>query len=64
MDVATTSNALIAPGAEGRAGMIAILDEKDTFDPSVMVKDLQKALPAYARPVFVRKVRVMDTTGE
>ena len=49
---------------EGRAGMVAILDENGTFQPNSMVEGVKRLLPPYARPVFVRLVKDMDTTGK
>ena len=51
-------------GTEGRAGMAAILDEQNQIDLVTLYKDLQKSLPAYARPMFIRLLKgVVDTTG-
>ena len=49
-------------GNEGRAGMTAIVDDPQ-LDLSTLAKRLSTALPAYARPVFVRLLSKMDTTG-
>ena len=43
--------------------MVAILDEDNSVDLQKLWRDSQRALPAYARPVFVRKTRSMDYTG-
>jgi solute carrier family 27 fatty acid transporter 1/4 len=51
------------PGCEGRAGMAAIHDPDDDVDLDALAKGMKKALAAFARPVFVRKVRQLDTTG-
>jgi len=51
------------PGVEGRAGMVAIVDENNSLDLKQLYRDLQKALPAYARPVFVRVLENVDLTG-
>ncbi len=44
--------------------MAAILDEHNQIDLVTLYKDLQKSLPAYARPMFIRLLKgVVDTTG-
>ncbi|ODN02066.1 Long-chain fatty acid transport protein 4 [Orchesella cincta] len=45
------------PGTEGRAGMAAISDPDGTLDLNVVSKGIDKGLPSYARPIFVRCVR-------
>ena len=43
------------PGAEGKAGMAAILQEEgEKLDLDLLASGLRKALPSYARPMFVR----------
>ena len=39
------------------------MDEDNSLDLKKLYKDMQKALPAYARPVFIRIVKEVDTTG-
>ncbi|XP_066978798.1 long-chain fatty acid transport protein 4-like isoform X4 [Macrobrachium rosenbergii] len=51
------------PGAEGRAGMVAILDEDKTLDFSLLHNAVTKSLPSYARPLFVRIVKELEKTG-
>ncbi|XP_036384569.1 long-chain fatty acid transport protein 4 isoform X2 [Megalops cyprinoides] len=51
------------PGAEGKAGMAAIADPSHTTDLECFAKDLEKALPAYARPVFLRFLPEVNKTG-
>jgi fatty-acyl-CoA synthase len=52
------------PGADGRAGMAAILPEPDTpIDGEALFRGLESALPGYARPVFVRVQRHPELTG-
>ncbi|KAK7095529.1 long-chain fatty acid transport protein 1-like [Littorina saxatilis] len=51
------------PGSEGRAGMAAIVDEDRSLDLQKMTLALQRSLPPYARPVFVRLMKEVDTTG-
>ncbi|PSN39833.1 Long-chain fatty acid transport protein 4 [Blattella germanica] len=50
-------------GMEGRAGMVAILDEDNTLDLSTLAQGVKRALPVYARPQFVRILRKLDLTG-
>lgn len=49
---------------EGRAGMTAILDQDDTLNLTTLADGMKKALPAYARPQFVRVLRKVDMTGK
>ncbi|KAK2510833.1 Slc27a1 [Columba guinea] len=51
------------PGVEGKAGMAAIADPKAKLNPKVLYQELQKVLPPYARPVFLRLLPQVDTTG-
>jgi len=53
------------PGAEGKAGMAAILQEEegDKVDLDLLASGLRKALPSYARPMFVRLIRQLHLTG-
>ncbi len=53
------------PGAEGRAGMAALtLEEGCTeLDLASISEHINSELPAYARPVFLRIQRELDTTG-
>uniref|UniRef100_A0A8C2V4N6 Long-chain-fatty-acid--CoA ligase n=1 Tax=Chinchilla lanigera TaxID=34839 RepID=A0A8C2V4N6_CHILA len=51
------------PGVEGRAGMAAIADPRGQLDPNGMYQELQKVLAPYARPVFLRLLPQVDTTG-
>lgn len=50
------------PGAEGRAGMVALAVEAG-FSLSELHRTVTAALPAYARPVFVRIVPAIELTG-
>ncbi|XP_061577233.1 long-chain fatty acid transport protein 1-like isoform X2 [Cololabis saira] len=50
------------PGVEGKAGMAAIADEGHVDLPAFFTST-QKALPSYARPVFLRLMPAVDTTG-
>lgn len=51
------------PNSEGRAGMAAIVDKDNTLDISTVSEGLQKALPSYARPLFIRKLNEVELTG-
>jgi solute carrier family 27 fatty acid transporter 1/4 len=51
------------PNMEGRAGMAAIHDPDRNLDLSALSKNLQKSLPAYARPQFIRLLDKVDLTG-
>lgn len=50
-------------GAEGKAGMAAIADPTHSTDLVKFVKDMEKALPPYARPVFLRFLAEVNKTG-
>lgn len=52
------------PNCDGRAGMAAITLKADTkFDGLALAKSLERALPAYAVPLFIRLRAEQDTTG-
>lgn len=51
------------PHNDGRAGMAAILDPDGTVDMEGLAAGVTKALPSYARPLFVRIVKQIDMTG-
>uniref|UniRef100_A0A8C3JDW9 Very long-chain fatty acid transport protein n=1 Tax=Calidris pygmaea TaxID=425635 RepID=A0A8C3JDW9_9CHAR len=51
------------PGVEGKAGMAAIADPMAKVNPNLLYQELQKVLPPYARPVFLRLLPQVDTTG-
>jgi len=51
------------PQCEGRAGMAAILDQNRDLDLFSLAEGVKKALPAYARPVFVRLLQKVEMTG-
>uniref|UniRef100_A0A4W4GVA6 Arachidonate--CoA ligase n=1 Tax=Electrophorus electricus TaxID=8005 RepID=A0A4W4GVA6_ELEEL len=51
------------PGVEGKAGMAAIADLNGSFNCDSFLREVQKALPPYARPVFLRISPQVDTTG-
>jgi fatty-acyl-CoA synthase len=50
------------PNTEGRAGMAALVVD-ETFSLQHFRRDTAAALPAYARPVFVRIVPAIELTG-
>jgi fatty-acyl-CoA synthase len=50
------------PGADGRAGTAALVVD-GTFDLAAFRADLAQRLPAYARPVFLRLLRSIESTG-
>ncbi|XP_024289590.2 long-chain fatty acid transport protein 1a isoform X2 [Oncorhynchus tshawytscha] len=51
------------PDVEGKAGMASIADPTGTFDCDAFLREVQQALPPYARPVFLRISPQVDTTG-
>jgi len=52
------------PGCEGRAGMAAFsLEDADNFNWTAFSEHVENNLPKYARPVFIRIIKEMDTTG-
>ena len=51
------------PGCEGRAGMAAIEDPNDVIDVKSISSKIPGVLPPYARPVFLRIMNSVDTTG-
>ena len=50
------------PGADGRAGTAALVVDA-TFDLAVFRADVAQRLPTYARPVFLRLLRTIESTG-
>jgi fatty-acyl-CoA synthase len=50
------------PNTEGRVGM-AVLVAEDNLDLAGLRKHLERCLPAYARPVFLRIRSAIDVTG-
>ena len=52
------------PGTNGRCGMAALrLSEGTRLDPSGLAGYLDKSMPAYAAPVFIRLLQAVDVTG-
>jgi acyl-CoA synthetase (AMP-forming)/AMP-acid ligase II len=56
---------VLVPGTEGRAGMVAIVPAVPpaSFDLAALARALQKGLPPYAVPRFVRLTTRLDTTA-
>ncbi|WP_333590610.1 long-chain-acyl-CoA synthetase [Brevundimonas sp.] len=50
------------PGHDGKAGMVAVVPE-GRFNAKAFSDYADQELPAYARPVFVRLIKAVDTTG-
>lgn len=48
---------------EGRAGMAAIADPNNELDFDKLVAAVDKALPVYARPIFIRVLKSLPVTG-
>jgi fatty-acyl-CoA synthase len=59
--VEATTYGVEIPGADGRAGMVAVVVD-DGFDPGALHHHLSNRLPAYACPVVVRICATLDTT--
>lgn len=51
------------PGAEGKAGMAAIVDQTRSLDLEQFAEGLRKHLPVYAQPIFIRLVDSVELTG-
>lgn len=51
------------PGTEGRAGMAAVEDPDDSLNLDEFSSEIVKALPSYARPLFLRILPGIQTTG-
>ncbi|MBR0847736.1 long-chain-acyl-CoA synthetase [Bradyrhizobium diazoefficiens] len=56
-----TTYGVAIPGADGRAGMSAVV-VNEGFDIAALPAHLAQRLPVYARPVFVRISRELDAT--
>ena len=50
------------PSTEGKAGMVTLILE-DKFEPQAFAEFADAQLPPYARPVFVRIAKTVETTG-
>lgn len=51
------------PGTEGRAGMAVIPDPERLVDLATLYSGVTEKLPSYARPMFVRFVKELTSTG-
>nr|XP_055126895.1 long-chain fatty acid transport protein 4 isoform X2 [Symphalangus syndactylus] len=51
------------PGTEGRAGMAAVASPTGNCDLERFAQVLEKELPLYARPIFLRLLRELHKTG-
>ncbi|CAI9738993.1 long-chain fatty acid transport protein 4 [Octopus vulgaris] len=51
------------PGVEGRAGMAAIVDENESLNLDGLCENIATYLPVYARPLFIRLLKCLQTTG-
>jgi acyl-CoA synthetase (AMP-forming)/AMP-acid ligase II len=51
------------PNTEGRAGMVAFNCNPDMFDWNAFSSFVDENLPFYARPIFVRIIDELETTG-
>uniref|UniRef100_A0A8C4NYE8 long-chain-fatty-acid--CoA ligase n=1 Tax=Dicentrarchus labrax TaxID=13489 RepID=A0A8C4NYE8_DICLA len=51
------------PGVEGKAGMAAVAHTGGEFDLDAFLMAVQKALPSYARPVFLRLILPLLSSG-
>ncbi|GLH14262.1 Luciferin 4-monooxygenase [Gryllus bimaculatus] len=51
------------PGAEGRAGMVAVQDPEGSLDLQRLAAGVERSLPGYARPLFVRVTPRLQLTG-
>ncbi len=59
--VEATAYGVLVPGAEGRAGMAALVIDAG-FDFAVLHAHLRARLPTYARPLFLRICKTIETT--
>lgn len=51
------------PGTDGRAGMVGISAHHNTLNIEAISRHIMEKVPSYARPLFIRQVMEMDTTG-
>jgi len=52
------------PGLEGRAGMVAVVEDKEDIDMYDLNKKIRESLPSYSRPVFIRMCKEgVEITG-
>jgi fatty-acyl-CoA synthase len=57
----STTYGVAVPGSDGRAGMAAIVIEKN-FDFKTLAEHLARRLPSYAQPLFLRIMDALDST--
>jgi len=50
-------------GTEGRCGMAAIADPEENLDVEQLTYEINKQLPKYARPLFLRIIKEIEMTG-
>lgn len=48
---------------EGKAGMVAVVDPKNEIDLNNLAEGIDKNLPVYARPLFLRILQQLEMTG-
>lgn len=51
------------PGTDGRAGMVAVIAKDNNLDIKGVSQHIIDKVPSYARPLFIRQLTEMDTTG-
>ena len=51
------------PKTNGKAGMVTLVPNSETFDIAKLLGFLRDNLPAYAVPVFVRVTQAIEKTG-
>ena len=51
------------PDSDGRAGMAAVALKTDALDGKALAEHVDKELPSYARPIFIRLQPIAETTG-
>ncbi|XP_053138290.1 long-chain fatty acid transport protein 4 [Hemicordylus capensis] len=51
------------PGTEGKAGMAAVVDPDNSCDLESFAEEMRKALPVFARPVFLRMLSEVHKTS-
>lgn len=60
----TTVYGVAIPGFDGRAGMMSlVIEDHDAFDLAAFHAHVKTQLPDYARPLFLRFRRHLETTG-
>ena len=58
-----TVHSAASPGTKGRAGMAAVASSSGSCDLEHLAQLLQKELPLYARPIFLRFLPELHKTG-